>query len=116
MIDGQDYNYADLNITELVELAKKHGALSAHRGMGKPGLIQLIKGTADPSDFSGDPADDEREGMMRMKEEWPEVYHQLKCSDENYACWDCPPARAVACAVEECEPKLLQKVKNRGVE
>jgi hypothetical protein len=52
--------------------------------------------------------------MMRMKEEWPEVYHQLKCSDENYACWECPAGRAVACAVEECEPHLLEKVKNGG--
>lgn len=73
--------------------------------------MDLIEGLRDGSDFSGDPADDEREGMMQMKSEWPEVYNQLKCSDEHYACWDCPAARAVACAVEECEPKLLEKVK-----
>jgi len=108
------YNYADLNLTELAELARQNGALSAHRGIGREGLIDLLEGRKEASDFSADPADDEREGMMRMKEEWPEVYHQLKCSDENYACWDCPAGRAVACAVEECEPHLLEKVKNGG--
>jgi hypothetical protein len=49
--------------------------------------------------------------MMRMKEEWPEVYNQLRCSDESYACWDCPSGRAVACAIEECEPDIMEKVK-----
>lgn len=116
MINVHDYNYADLNLTELVELAKHHGALSAHRGLKAADLIDLIEGRREPSDFSEDPADDEREGMMRMKEAWPEVYNQLKCSAEHYACWDCPAARAVACTVEECDPHLLEKVKSGGAE
>lgn len=49
--------------------------------------------------------------MMYTKEHWPEVFNQLKCSDEYYACWDCPAARAISCVIEECEPKLLEKVR-----
>jgi hypothetical protein len=49
--------------------------------------------------------------MMQMQEEWPEVYNQLRCSSEHYACWDCPSARAVACAIEECEPNVMEEVK-----
>jgi len=52
--------------------------------------------------------------MMLMKETWKDVYHQLKCADQFYACWDCPPARARACAVDECEKDLLEKVKDGG--
>lgn len=110
-----DYNYDNLNLTELAELARQHGSLGAHRGIGRKGLIALIEGRADSSDYPKDPADDEREGMMRMKEEWAEVYNQLRCSNENYACWDCPAARAVACAIEECEPDIMARVK-RGEE
>ena len=105
------YDYDNLNTSELCELARRAGSLSAHRGLGRVNLIRIIEKEVDPSDFPRDPADDEREGMMRMKEEWAEVYNQLKCSDENYACWDCPAARAVACAIEECEPDIMKRVK-----
>jgi hypothetical protein len=110
------YDYDDLNLTELEVLARQHGSLAAHRGLGRELLIDLIEGRFDPGELPPDPADDEREAMMHMKDEWPEVYNQLKCSDEHYACWDCPAARAVACAIEECEPDIRRRVKEGDLE
>jgi hypothetical protein len=107
------YNFANLNLTELSELARHHGCLSAHRGLGRQTLINLIEGKIDPEEVPKDPADDDRNAMMEMKEEWKDVYNQLKCGSEFYACWDCPAARARACAVMECEPRLMDKVRGR---
>lgn len=76
-------------------------------------LIDLIEGRIDPDEVTKDPADDDREAMMMMKEEWKDVYNQLKCGSEFYACWDCPAARARACAVVECEPRLLERVREK---
>jgi len=78
-------------------------------------LIDLIEGRIHTGDVPVDPVDVERNSMMYMKEKWPDVHHQLKCSDEYYACWDCPPARSIACAVEECEPKIIDKVRRGDI-
>ena len=105
------YDYQNLNHTELEALARQHGLLSPHRGQGAKELIAAIEGRVHPEDLPVDPIDVERESMMYTKEKWPEVYHQLRCSDEDYACWDCPSARAVACVIEECEPRILERVR-----
>lgn len=104
------YDFKRLNTTELVELARQHGCLSAHRGLGRQTLIDVILGVVDPLDCPPDPIDTDRNGMMAMKEEWRDVLNQLKCGSEHYACWDCPPARARACAAEECEPDAMERV------
>jgi hypothetical protein len=70
----------------------------------------------DPEDVPKDPADEDRNAMMLMKDEWRDVYNQLKCGSEHYACWDCPAARARACAKDECEPKLLDRVREKPSE
>ena len=109
------YDYDDLNHTELEALARRHGSLDPHRGLERKVLIGMIEGRIHPGDVPGDPVDVERESMMIMKEKWPEVYHQLKCSDEDYACWDCPAARSVACVIEGCEPVILDRVRRGDI-
>ena len=104
-------NYDDVNHTELEMLARKQGAFSAHRGLERETLIELIEGRLHPDDVPEDPVDEERNSMLHMQEKWPETYHQLKCSNEHYACWDCTAARAYACAVLGCEPVVMEKVK-----
>ena len=108
------YDYQNLNTSELVELAIKEGCLHAHRGLERELLEGLIEGIIDPSEVPPDPADEEREGMMIMKENWKEIYHQLGCAKEHYACWHCPAARAVSCAREECERSIMETVKRGG--
>lgn len=105
------YDYDNLNHSELEALAQHHGSLNPHRGLKRDVLINLIEGLLHSGDVPSDPVDVERESMMYMKEKWPEVYHQLRCSDEDYACWDCPSARAITCVIEECEPKIIEKVR-----
>jgi len=107
------YDYDNLNATEMVELAREHGCLVAHRGLDRQVLIDLIEGRLDSDEIAADPVDDDRDSMMLMKEEWKDVYNQLKCASELYACWNCPPARAHACAVDECEPGVLDRVLQR---
>ena len=109
------YDYPNLNTSELVELAIKHGCLHAHRGLDRSVLEGLIEEEIDPSDVPPDPADEEREAMMIMKESWPEIYHQLGCAKEHYACWHCPAARAISCAQEECERSIMEVVKRGGL-
>lgn len=106
------YLYENLNTTELIELSKIHNFLSSHRGIDRETLIKVIEGQINPKDLLKDPIDEEREAMMQMKEDWKDVYNQLKCASEYYACWDCPPARARCCAVEECESGILKKIKS----
>jgi len=104
--------YDDLNATELAELARREkGILSLHRGISRQDLVAILEGRLDPGDFPPDPLDVEREAMLRMQEEWPDVLNQLKCGSEFYACWDCPAARARCCAVDECEPNILDTVR-----
>lgn len=78
-------------------------------------LIEVIEGRTHPNDVPDDPVDVEREAMMYMKEKWEDVYHQLACSDEYFACWDCPAARSVACAVEECDPGIIKRFRRGDV-
>jgi len=106
-------NYDDLNLTELIEMARDQGIMGMHRGTGREALVSMLKGHAEPGDFPSDPLNVEREAMLQMQEEWPDVLNQLKCGNEFYACWDCPPARARCCAVEECEPDILDRVRDR---
>jgi hypothetical protein len=104
------YDYSNINTTELIELARHHGFFSAHRGLERKIIIDVIEGRIDSGELQKDPIDDDRNAMMTMKAEWPDVLNQLKCSSEFYACWDCPPARARSCAFEECEPDILRRV------
>ena len=108
------YEYENLNATELAELTRVQGMYAMHRGLGRKALIDLLEGRASEDDFPGDPLNEEREAMLKMQEEWPDVLNQLKCGSEFYACWDCPPARARCCAVEECEVGILEEVQRRG--
>ena len=34
-----------------------------------------------------------------LQEEWADVFDQLPCAADHYACWDCPAGRAVHCAM-----------------
>jgi len=90
-------DYKELNLTELVELARRAGFLRAHRGVGRAGLVGLLEGTADEEDFNPDPIDEDRESMLMLQEEWPDVFDQLSCSADSYACWLCPAGRVVHC-------------------
>src|SRR5512137_1919519 len=105
------YDYDNINMTELIEIARQHGFYSAHRGLDRSLIIAVIEGEVDSGDCPKDPIDDDRNGMMIMKEEWPEVHNQLKCGGEFHACWDCPAARAYDCAGVQCEPDILNKVR-----
>lgn len=96
-------------------LARQHGLLAAHRGLDRDELIGVIEGLVHPDDVPSDPVDIERESMMYMKEKWPDVLHQLSCSDEHYACWNCPAARSIACVIEECEPGIIQRVRDGDI-
>lgn len=107
------YDYDDLNHTELETLALRHGSLDAHRGLERDVLIAMIEGREE--DVPTDPVDVERNSMMYVKEKWPEVHNQLKCSEEHFACWDCPSARVVACVVEDCEPKIIERVRRGDI-
>lgn len=108
------YCYDNLNLTELVALAKKHKSHTAHHGLPLDSLIKLIE-TEETMDHAPDPVDDDREAMLRTHETWEYAKMQLKCEEEHFACWDCPPARAVICAQEEWKGKnLLDAVKNRA--
>jgi hypothetical protein len=52
--------------------------------------------------------------MLRMQEEWPAVYEQLQCSDQDFACWACPAGRVIHCVVNNCDKEIRDRVK--GVE
>ena len=104
-----DYN--NLNKSELVALARERQYYGAHIGLEREILIDMIEGKVD-DDFPPDPIDTEREAMMEMMEQWPSVKSQLKCSDEYYACWNCPAGRAHICAIKECEKNILAHVRD----
>jgi len=109
------YDYDNLNHTELETLARQHGLLAPHRGLDRTVLIGQIEGRIHAGDVPADPVDVERNSMMYVQEKWPEVFHQLKCSDEYYACWDCPAARVIACVIEECEAAIIEKVRRGDI-
>jgi hypothetical protein len=106
-------NCDDLNVTELVALAREFGFLSAHRGMGREILAGVLTGEIDPDDVDNpDPLDDERELMLYLQESQPDVIlGQLKCKSEHYFCPLCPPARVAMCAVFGLEPGLRKRNK-----
>ena len=103
--------YENLNMSELVAQAKQNGYYAAHRGLEREHLISMIERKAD-KDYPPDPVDVAREGMLQMQSSWPTIRSQLKCADENYACWICPSARAYICAIEECEPNIIEHVRH----
>jgi hypothetical protein len=72
-------------------------------------LIEAIEGRIDTNELSTDPIDREREAMMVMKEDWPQVLEQLHCSNEYYACWDCPAGRVVDCVILNCEKDIRDR-------
>jgi hypothetical protein len=77
--------------------------------------VALLEGEADPDTFAPDPADVDRNAMMRMKEEFgTRLTEQLDCAEEHSPCWICPAARAYNCAVEECDSDILERVKKEG--
>ena len=94
-----EHDYNKLNLTELVALARSAGFLQAHRGIGRDGLVGLLEGRAAENEFSADPIDENREAMLMLQEEWADVFDQLPCAADHYACWDCPAGRAVHCAM-----------------
>lgn len=94
-----NYDYNNLNVTELIELARCAGFLTAHRGIGREGLIDLLKGKAELDDFPANQVDDDRESMLMMRDEWPIILRQLPCASEHFACWDCPDGRVTQCVV-----------------
>jgi hypothetical protein len=94
-------NYEEMNVTELVALARRAGILSAHRGMGRELLTGMLTEEIDPADVDNpDPIDEERELMLYLQETQPDmILGQLKCKSEHYFCPLCPPARVAMCAV-----------------
>lgn len=94
-------DYRDMNVTELVTLARGARILSAHRGMGRELLTDLLTGAIDQADVDNpDPLDEERELMLYLQETQPDmILGQLKCKSEYYFCPHCPPARVAMCAV-----------------
>jgi hypothetical protein len=109
-----DIDYDVINDTELVALCRQRGFLEAHVGLGREILISILKRELDPDDLPPDPVDAEREAMLRMQEEWPAVYEQLQCSDQDFACWACPAGRVIHCVVNNCDKEIRDRVK--GVE
>lgn len=110
------YDYPKLNLTELVTLARSAGFLRAHRGIGRDGLKDLLEGRATEDEFNPDPVDEERESMLMLQEEWPDVFNQLPCSANHYACWDCPAGRAVHCVMNWAdEVKAYRDDIKRGI-
>lgn len=76
--------------------------------------MALLEGGVGSEELDPDPADTDRNAMMRMKEEWPIVKEQLDCAEEHSPCWICPAARAYICAVKECDSDIMEKVKKEG--
>lgn len=85
--------------------------MDAHRGLKVPNLVDMLEGRVPRGTFPPDPVDEERESMMYMKEEWKDIYDQLRCSEQHFACWDCPAGRVVHCVVLNCEQDIRSKVK-----
>ena len=83
----------------------------AHVGLEKETLVDILEGRVYAEDIPSDPIDDEREAMLRMQEEWPEIYEQLQCSDQDFACWVCPAGRVVHCVVNNCDKEIRERVK-----
>ena len=113
-------DYENVNVTELVALAREAGFLSAHRGMGRELLTAVLIGEIDPTDVDNpDPIDDERELMLYLQESHPDmILGQLKCKSEHYFCPLCPPARVAMCAVLGFEPGFRERNKSdmlRGI-
>lgn len=130
-IDDGLYNYDDLNHTELIALALRDGLLGGfHRGVTRDDLINMLEGHLDPEEMPADPINEDRNAMLMMQEQYPAVQRQLYCEvvpsyqdkEGNLVtplrmCWECPPARAVACARENVDPILMDQVrkgKHRG--
>jgi hypothetical protein len=103
----------NINVTELVALAREAGFLSAHRGMGRELLTGILTGEIDPDDVDNpDPLDDERELMLYLQETQPDmILGQLKCKSEHYFCPLCPPARVAMCAVMSIDPGFRERNK-----
>jgi len=111
------YNYDQLNHTELIALAYRDGFLGGlHRGVSRDDLIAVLEGHLDPEEMPADPVDGDRNAMLMMQEEYPSIRRQLYCEvsvakDALRMCWECPPARAVACARENVDPILMERVR-----
>lgn len=102
------YNYNDLNQSELIALCQAHGVMRAHPGVSRNDLIGLLEGRVDQYDFEEDPVHVMRGSMLEFLTEYPRFREQMRCTMH---CWECPAARSVACATLNCEPDLIQKVR-----
>lgn len=107
-------DYDQLNDSELIKLCHKQGYLTASRGIDRRILIRALKGEEDLDEYPEDPINAEREAMLTMQETWPIIFHQLKCGDQHYACWNCPSARVVHCVVLNCDPVILKRSKENA--
>ena len=118
MSDEVQYDYSDLSRTEMVALALHEGFLGGiHRGMAREDLVAVLSGTLDPEELPPDPINADRDAMLMMQEGYPSVMRQLYCEllsneeDALHPCWECPAARAVNCARINCDPILMEKVR-----
>jgi hypothetical protein len=102
------YDYDNLNQTELIVLCLKNGIVNAHHGVPPDDLIGLLEGRVDQHEVTDDPINYERGGMLEMMTEWSDLKDQLDC---NQQCWNCPPAMATSCALINCDPGLVDKVR-----
>ena len=103
-----NYNYDDLNLSELIELCHRKGIARAHPGLRRKDLIGLLEGRLDQYDFEEDPVHYMRGSMMEFLTEFPRFREQQRCTMH---CWECPAGRSIACTTLNCDPDLIEKVR-----
>jgi len=92
--------YDDVNDTELIELCRQRGILSARHGLSRKTLLKALRGEISDQDLPPDPLDDSRDMMQYMMQAYPDASRQqLRCADEQFFCPECPVGRVVACSV-----------------
>jgi len=104
--------YHLLNDSELIELCVQNSIYGTHRGLKRETLVELLTGRLDKDEFPRDPLDEEREVMIYMQETFPrQIFGQLKCANEGYACHQCPPGRVTSCVVVGFEANLKEHMR-----
>lgn len=94
-------NLEDARTGELLEICR-HVGLSAHRGMGREALVEVLEGEGDPERSQVDVVRDKLGVFVRMY--WERIEQQIEsmegCTGDCYGCSD---AKTVACFLENAE-------------
>ncbi len=93
-------DYAELNLTELVAMAKEFNP-NAHHGLPRELLIQIIEGES--IELPERVIDRKRLKIMDyINEHWAAVSYQISCparSQDRYACFGCSDLQAASCVL-----------------